>query len=761
VCIRRHAAWKAVGLSNCAASGRGWFHTGTHNPAATLASPPASSTPLRHEGTQAEPLTPRPPITLRLGLRATGPRAGWRMEATTFSSPQLVRKPSDQFQFGPTTKGAGDPVIRAWLDVHPDTTNAQLREMTRGDRRQIYRVFATDYFSGLDARVRTDLLLASLPLRLESEVAERLYGDGGGLRLRELASGPYFITEDETGTFRLHSLFREFLSQRWIEERGRDSLLNQRSALAKWYRDAGDTASAFRVACEAEDWETAAYAIEPVIRGLTSQGDFYFVLDVLERLPEDWIRRSRRLWESWVQALSHLGKSAALAEAEALAALPGSQSERALADLLLAELRYERGEIGDEEMATTCEEIGSRLEKDDPRLAVQARLQALGARTVHSSDPEDWPRLLELATEVADAAVAAGLPAVAAVALAQAGDMAARIFESTFTSEFSDLRFATSFGAGMPRVEGVRRARNLAGIHSASMALYKRAFRHAEEADDTIAFAHVRLSYSRTTTAQVMNHILRNGEITEDLRRAGEAALSQALTAADIYARRGVLRSVAICLNAAAEACSALNDRARRDQYCAQAEAIADHHGYMDLVATSGRIRSRHTALEVHAEISNPPPFHREDPAHLEEMIDAMLDKVALSASERLQARAVLQRMMTYSIDLDRQREEVCQYLNLFQDFRGPKIGPFEALPPKWRVICQMRGIASVAESRNARAVIRQFVSSFCNNCQFRSPAVSRRQFSTDDKDIWAPMLERIAVEERRQEDTPGQPVST
>lgn len=252
-------------------------------------------------------------------------------------------------------------VIRAWLDLHPDAAIEQLREMARGDRRHVYQVFATDYFIGLDGAVRNDLLLASLPIRLEAKVAERLYGPSGGLRLRELAGGPYFITEDETATFRLHTLFREFLGQRWIEERGRESLSEQRSALARWYRGTGDTASAFQVACEAEDWETATQAIEPAIRALTNQGDSYFVFDVLKRLPEDRIRQSRPLRESWVRALSHLGDPRALAEAKALAASPGSPTGRALADLLLAELRYEHSEIGDEEMATTCDEIASRL----------------------------------------------------------------------------------------------------------------------------------------------------------------------------------------------------------------------------------------------------------------------------------------------------------------------------------------------------------------------------------------------------------------
>ena len=167
-------------------------------------------------------------------------------------------------------------VIRAWLAANDKASTEDLTKMTRGDRYRIYRLFATDYFVRLPQHVRDDLLSFSLPVRLDATVARRLLGSDGGIRLRTLAEGPYFLSEDEAGIFRLHSLFREFLCQRWIEERGSDSLKGARSALARWFQDRGDLMDAYQIACEAEDWTVAIDAIEPAAQIFAHRGEVGF-----------------------------------------------------------------------------------------------------------------------------------------------------------------------------------------------------------------------------------------------------------------------------------------------------------------------------------------------------------------------------------------------------------------------------------------------------------------------------------------------------
>ncbi|HCG01847.1 MAG TPA: hypothetical protein DEV93_15055 [Chloroflexi bacterium] len=300
-------------------------------------------------------------------------------------------------------------IIRLWLVTRPDAPMDQLREMSRGDRQRIYQVFATEYFAGLSSQDRQDLLAASLPSVLESEVARHLLGEGGALRIRELAAGPSFLTESSAGVYRFHALFREFLAQRWMEERGRDSLLRERSALAGWYQARGDSASAYQTACEAEDWDTAVAVLEPIIRGFANQGNAYFVLDLLSRLPEARIRRSRPLWESWVRALSHTGDGRALDEARRLAATTApTAADQAIGELLFAELRHDRSELTDQELAEVCDQLSERLSANDSRLALDLRLRSVTVRAFRTADPDAWTVLHDEALALANAAESAG-----------------------------------------------------------------------------------------------------------------------------------------------------------------------------------------------------------------------------------------------------------------------------------------------------------------------------------------------------------------
>ena len=105
------------------------------------------------------------------------------------------------------------------------------------------------------------------------------------------------------------SLFREFLSQRWIEERGLGSLQAARSSLARWYHKNNDTASAYQVACEAEDWESAVAVIGPIARAFANRGEAGFLRELLGRIPVDRIRESRPIWESWVRGARLHGRA--------------------------------------------------------------------------------------------------------------------------------------------------------------------------------------------------------------------------------------------------------------------------------------------------------------------------------------------------------------------------------------------------------------------------------------------------------------------
>ena len=633
-------------------------------------------------------------------------------------------------------------VIRAWLAAHEDATFETLVEMTRGDRHQIYQVFATDYFAQLPDPIRHDLLVTSLPVSLDATVAQHLLGVDGGMRLRTLVDGPYFLVEDEAGTFRLHSLFREFLSQRWIDERGLASLQAARSSLARWYQENNDAASAYQIACEAENWEVAVAVVGPFARAFANRGEAGFVRELLGHVPVDRIHENWPVWESWVRALVYTGAPDALDEARALAAADApSVVDHAVAALLLVQLQHDLGQVTDQAMADACGRIAAQLRDHDVQLHLSARLLSLDARSTHSADPAEWPGFTAEASRLIDEAEAADALAVAAGACATAADFANRSAEDQLRSENLELRVNESFGRDIPLLVRAERARHFISLFNDVVDLFRRAFRLAEEAEAPLIVAEVQIRYARFLVYNSAMAAIRAGAIDDDVRERLESALGFATHAARAYSSLGIPRGVVTALNAAAEAASALGDRTGCDEFTREASGIAEQYGYDDLAASAARIREKPTVLDQTERAQA--PLHHLSPAQLDESIEKMIRVTRIDPSMADRVRPLLQRELFDLATLDATREEVCQYLALLRNLTGPKIGPFLA-ELNWSVTCRMRGLSSVSHQEHAEPLLRQFTAAVCTSCEFRSPGVAANDQGSELEDIYAPLFERL-----------------
>ena len=645
-------------------------------------------------------------------------------------------------------------VIRAWLAAHADATLETLVEMTRGDRHQIYRVFATDYFAQLPERTRYDLLAISLPVILDATVAQHLLGANGGIRLRTLVDGPYFLTEDEAGTFRLHSLFREFLGQRWIDERGQASLQAARSSLARWYQENKDAASAYQIACEAEDWEIALAAIGPIARALANSGDAGFLRELLGQIPVDRMRENRPVWESWVRALVSTGAPEALDEARALAAADApSTVDHALAALVLVQLEHDLGQISDQAMADACAEVAAQIADHDVHLYLSARLLALDARSTHSADSAEWPRFTAEAHQLIDEAEVAGAFEVAAGACATAADLTNRIMQGELRSDLLDLSVIESFGGALPLLARAARASQLIALSDEVFDLFEKAFRLAEEAQAPLIVAETQIRYARCLVYNSAMAILRTGAIDDGTRKRLESALGFATQAAQAYSNLGIPRGVVMALNAAAEAAAALGDREGRDEFTREASRIAVQFGYDELAASAARIRGEPTVLEQYERTQA--PLHHRSSAQLDEFVEEMIRVTGIDPSLVDRVRPLVRRELSDLALLDATREDVCQYLALLRDLTGPRIGPFLA-ELDWSVTCRMRGLSWVSRREQAEPLLQEFTDAVCASCEFRSPGVAANDRVGGLENIYAPLLERLKAELQRNADRSG-----
>lgn len=637
-------------------------------------------------------------------------------------------------------------VIRAWLSTHPDATVDTLKGMARGDRHQVYRVFATDYFVELREDTRRDLLISSLPVRLDAAVARHLLGSQGGTQLRTLVDGPYFFAEEEAGTFRLHTLFREFLHQRWIEERGRDSLLAAQSELARWYHNKEDLFSAYQIACEGEDWGEAVAALGPLAPGIANRGDAEFLRGLLDPIPPQQIRRNRAVWESWVRALVNTGAAMALAEARALAAAEApTVVDQALADLLLAVVRHRLGQVGDHGMAAVCDEVAAKVRDYDATLSLSARLLALDARSTRSTDPAQWEQFLEEAQQLVSEAEAADVLMVAAGACATAADLASRIAQDRLSSDFFELQMARALGQDAPAATRVERAKRMLALQDEALDLFKTAFKLAEAADSPVALAGVGLRYARFLTFSTGLSIVRSGH-PEGASRQLESAIGFAMRAAKMYEGLGTPREVVIALNAAAEAASALGDRDRLGAFTRESARLAEQYGFADLAQKAVQMREEPTLLEQYQQVRRPLPYNRLTPEQREEIVERLLGSSGLGVDDIEQVRPVLRREVADRVTLDSQREEVCQYLALLKDLTGPRVGPFH-VRLDWSVTCRMRGLTSTSSGDQAERRLHEFTRDFCSDCEFRSPGPVGDEPGDSFEEIYAPLLQRLAGE--------------
>ena len=335
-------------------------------------------------------------------------------------------------------------LMRAWFNAHPEATTQELEDMARGDRRQIYKTFATGYFDHLKETLKHDLLSISLPQAVDATVARRILGTDGADRLRTIVDGPYFLVEDGAGEFQFHNLFREFLNQRWIEERGLNSLRSAKSDLAAWFLESGQTTQAFGLAVEAENWATAVSAIEPLLPVFNNRGDLAWLAALLEQIPNEWKRKSHIVWGSWVQALSHTGSPTALKEIRSPPTIPAATAdEMAFSRLVVVSLQHNFRLIDDSGLGVACKQIAGQLEPGD-QLAMQARLIALDANSVRNANSAQWPKLRDQAVQLTRDAEKHGLIDIAAAACATAFDLANRVAQDVLKNSTLEDVLATN-----------------------------------------------------------------------------------------------------------------------------------------------------------------------------------------------------------------------------------------------------------------------------------------------------------------------------
>ncbi len=122
--------------------------------------------------------------------------------------------------------------------LRTSTRASDLRAVSAGTREMVYRYLAEQVWNSLDDRVRTFLRTAAFLPRLETRLAVAAGFDDAAAIIESLRERVAFITVVETGIYKLHSLFRDFV-QRQVQLEGDDALRAARMLAARVLEQAG------------------------------------------------------------------------------------------------------------------------------------------------------------------------------------------------------------------------------------------------------------------------------------------------------------------------------------------------------------------------------------------------------------------------------------------------------------------------------------------------------------------------------------------
>ena len=180
-------------------------------------------------------------------------------------------------------------LARQFVTRHGVESAAQaLRLSPTGDARHLYDYLARVVLEGQPETLRTFLRRTAILERLEPALCDALLGrdDAAALLARLERSGLFTFPVDAGRTaYRYHTLFREFLRRRLLEEEGRTVVRQLHRRAAAWLLERGDDERAVVHLLEAEDYEAAAELIRPLAKRLFATSRYQRLEGWLERFP--------------------------------------------------------------------------------------------------------------------------------------------------------------------------------------------------------------------------------------------------------------------------------------------------------------------------------------------------------------------------------------------------------------------------------------------------------------------------------------------
>ena len=637
----------------------------------------------------------------------------------------------------------------ALQQVTPDNV-ALLFERLTGFDGNIYSFFAEEVYAGLVTEIQWLLKRLGLVRIIQPEIVDLFtQRSDGGLILKELTKRNTFLIEngDKIGSYRLHSLFAEFLETRFQDEEGIEAVRHAHSCLAHHYSEQHDWYPATKHAIAATEYDLAIHGLEIIAPVAVNIGYGYAVLTMMEEIPTDQLEQSASLQELRGRAALHLGELSiaqeAFNKAKSLYQVTHDESALNRLEYFIAEVGLSSGEVSPEDFVRVAHRVASNCYKRDDIFVgsqVELRLIEIGQTlTVRYGGLlkeliERSEKLVTRLEEMSDDEYAL----IKARAFADQAHLLFEVVTFAFTHGTTKVHIRLQMGHQVPKEERVASVKALVEGWQHVTELYTQAEDIAKGKSD-IQWAQIRLRRVNDYAHHLSSIQLVNAKLGIDkdplLTEAFEAQnrdlfkgyLSMFQECAEIFAKYRMTPALAKTYCDAADLYDILGDLENRNKLAQEALELAQSKQLTDIPQRAQKLlRNESTFSSLIEQIDN--NLNDKHLASLDEeskkqYVGIFLEAYAEDADIETMRTAV-EADLNDMVSAAKQRLEWCRHVQFVEDLQHTRsVATMYRTIPKKQIVCMELRHTSIREGYSFDELWPMFKGIYCLGCTRRSLA--------------------------------------
>lgn len=278
------------------------------------------------------------------------------------------------------------------LDEKDSDKIERLLNRLNGYDGNIYEFFAEEVYSELTEPEKHLLRRLALVKLISPDLVTLFTNEqNGGAVLRKLHSHSTFLIRDDSNTYKLHSLFAEFLEAKFLDEEGIISIENTHKSLAQYFYDKNDWYAVTEHASKGKEYNLAIDGLIQIAPASIDLGFGSLFLKFTESIPEEYLEESSSLQEIIGRAALQTGQlERAMAAFSKAITLYENLNDINRIEFFLAEMKLDIGKLSPQEFVTTAKSVATNsYAQHEYFFGYQAELRAIETAqtlTVHEAD---------------------------------------------------------------------------------------------------------------------------------------------------------------------------------------------------------------------------------------------------------------------------------------------------------------------------------------------------------------------------------------